>query len=164
MGWKQISWSNVTLQTIASYNVSSVVLVFSMLSFGRILISKFCCYQSAYVRIHFQVWFYFTWPRLFYTEKCFCMRYILHTRISMDGCLHLHMHANTCMDGCLCMHVQALIYAWTGTYVCMDGHLHMNAWVGASTHMHGCLYMYERVLYMYGRVHKHIVMGNGQDK
>ena len=39
-GWKQISWSNVTLQTIASYSVSSVVFVFSMLSLGRILISN----------------------------------------------------------------------------------------------------------------------------
>ena len=38
--WKQISWSNLTLQTIASYNMSSVVLVFSMLSLGRILISN----------------------------------------------------------------------------------------------------------------------------
>ena len=37
---KQISWSNLTLQAIASYNVSSVVLVFSMLSLGRILISN----------------------------------------------------------------------------------------------------------------------------
>ena len=37
-GWKQISWSNLTLQAIASYNVSSVVLVFSMLSLGHILI------------------------------------------------------------------------------------------------------------------------------
>ena len=39
-GWKQIIWSNLTLQTIASYNVSNVVLVFSMLSLGRILISN----------------------------------------------------------------------------------------------------------------------------
>ena len=31
--------TNKTLQTIASYNVFSVVLVFSMLSLGRILIS-----------------------------------------------------------------------------------------------------------------------------
>ena len=76
-GWKQISWSNLTLQTIASYNVSSVVLVFSMLSLGCILIllSPICSC------IHFQVWFYFTWPCLFYTEGVFAWDIITFVRM-----------------------------------------------------------------------------------
>ena len=38
---------------------------------------RFCCRQSVSC-IHFQVWFYFTWPHLCLHWRCFCMSYLLH--------------------------------------------------------------------------------------
>ena len=63
------SWSNLTLQTIASYNVSSVVLVFSMLSLGRILISNLVVANLVMYSLLGMILLYLAAP--FYTEGVF---------------------------------------------------------------------------------------------
>ena len=65
----EISWSNLTLQTIASYNVSSVVLVFSMLSLGCILISNLVVANLLMYSLPGMILYYFATP--FYTEGAF---------------------------------------------------------------------------------------------
>ena len=71
---KQISWSNVTLQTIAGYNVFSVVLVFSMLSLGCILISNLVV-ANLLMYIFTSRYDSTLLGRAFLHQKCFCMRY-----------------------------------------------------------------------------------------
>ena len=80
-GWKQISWSNLTLQTIASYNVSSVVLVFSMLGLGRILISDLVVANLLVYSIPGMILLYLAAP--FYTEGVFAWDIITFVRMKI---------------------------------------------------------------------------------
>ena len=69
-GWKQI---NLTLQTIAGYNVSSVVLVFSILNLGRILITDLVVTNLLMYSLSDMILLYLATPFLHW--RCYCMRY-----------------------------------------------------------------------------------------
>ena len=71
-GWKQISWSNLTLQTVASYIVSSVVLQFSMLGLGHILISNLVVANLLMCSLPGMILLYLTAP--FLHQRCFWIR------------------------------------------------------------------------------------------
>ena len=76
-GRKQISWSNLTLQTIASYNVSSVVLVFSMLSLGHILISNLVVANLLMYSLPGMILLYLA--ASFLHRRCFCIIIIIYS-------------------------------------------------------------------------------------
>ena len=64
---------NLTLQIIASYNVSSVVLVFSMLDLGCILISDLVVATLLMYSLPGMILLYLAMP--FLHQRCFWMRY-----------------------------------------------------------------------------------------
>ena len=86
-GWKQISWSNLTLQTIASYNVSSVVLVFSMLSLGRILISNLVVANLLMIMYSLPVMILLYLAATFFTPKVF-LHEILFTKSTFTSAIY----------------------------------------------------------------------------
>ena len=89
-GWKQISWSNLTLQTIASYNVSSVVLVFSMLSLSRILISNLVVANLLMIMYSLPGMILLYLATTFFTPKVFLHEIHLYVHTYIHTYVHLY--------------------------------------------------------------------------